>query len=548
MLENIPRTRIIYYGVAILAVAIALLVTLQVTFLAERMSLALCFAAIVFSTWYGGRGPGIAALLLSIIGGEYFIILPRFPEELSWDVALPLITFIPLTLLVIWLMSALQKRALSLQASEAEVRNLNTTLEQRVVERTTDLETANSELKKSRAVFENLFESLPGLYLVLTPELKIVTASNEYLKATMTTLEGITGRDLFEVFPDNPDDMDASGVSNLQASLNRVRQTKAIDVMAIQKYDIRRPDGIFEEHYWSPRNSPVFGEDNKMEYIVHRVENVTDFMRQKSKEESSQENLETASQYRFQQMEIEIYQSTQKIQEINRQLEASNRELESFSYSVSHDLRAPLRHINGFSEALLEDYTDKLDDTGKNYLNRLTVASKEMAQLIDDILELSRVTRTEIHAEKINLSEMVSDLLERMQKAEPERSVNISVETDLVGFGDKRLLGAVLANLLGNAWKFTAKREKAEIAFGYSSQNGNSGFFVRDNGAGFEMAYANKLFGVFQRLHKASEFEGTGVGLATVQRIINRHGGNVWAESEVDKGATFYFTLPSAGE
>jgi PAS domain S-box-containing protein len=238
----------------------------------------------------------------------------------------------------------------------------------------------------------------------------------------------------------------------------------------------------------------------------------------------------------------------QRVADRTAQLEAANKELEAFSYSVSHDLRAPLRHINGFSQALLEDYADKLDEIGKDYLQQVRSASQEMSQLIDDVLQLARVTRSGMHKETINLSELAHSIMTEIRNADAGRQVNFDIEEGLSTRGDKRLLGIMLNNLIGNAWKFTSKREQARITFGQNRNGGEPAYFVRDNGAGFDMTYADKLFGAFQRLHTAGEFEGTGIGLATVQRIVNRHGGRVWAESAVDQGATFYFTLANFEE
>ena len=238
----------------------------------------------------------------------------------------------------------------------------------------------------------------------------------------------------------------------------------------------------------------------------------------------------------------------QRVADRTAQLQAANKELEAFSYSVSHDLRAPLRHIDGFSQALLEDYADKLDAEGKNYLHEVRNASQEMAQLIDDVLQLARVTRSEMRREEVNLSELARSVIADLQKRNGRANVSVTIKEGLTTRGDKRLLRIVLTNLLGNAWKFTSKQDQAEITFGSEQRNGEISYFVRDNGAGFDMAYANKLFGVFQRLHTAGEFEGTGIGLATVQRIVYRHGGNVWAEGAVNQGAAFYFTLPNLKE
>jgi light-regulated signal transduction histidine kinase (bacteriophytochrome) len=226
------------------------------------------------------------------------------------------------------------------------------------------------------------------------------------------------------------------------------------------------------------------------------------------------------------------------------EVEQVNQELEAFSYSISHDLRAPLRSMDGFSQALLEDYAENLDATGQKYLNNIRAAAQRMAQLIDDILELARVARGALHTTRVDLSELARDVVEELRQREPGRQVEVVIEDLVFGYGDARLLGQVLENLLGNAWKYSSRRELARISFGQEPDaSGRPVYFVRDNGAGFDMAYASKLFGLFQRLHSPSEFEGTGVGLATVQRIIHRHGGKVWAESEVDRGSTFYFTL-----
>ncbi len=225
------------------------------------------------------------------------------------------------------------------------------------------------------------------------------------------------------------------------------------------------------------------------------------------------------------------------------QLEASNKELEAFSYSVSHDLRAPLRGIDGFSQAVLEDYDEKLDDAGRSYLNRVRAASQRMSQLIDAMLNLARLTRAEIHSQTFDMSAMVKSILEDLQKVEPDREVECVVAKNLLATADPQLIRAVLENLLGNAWKFTRQQPNPRIEFGHGQYKGQAAFFVKDNGAGFDMTYAHKLFGAFQRLHAYTEFPGVGVGLATVHRIIQRHGGQIWPEGVVDKGATFHFTL-----
>jgi light-regulated signal transduction histidine kinase (bacteriophytochrome) len=223
--------------------------------------------------------------------------------------------------------------------------------------------------------------------------------------------------------------------------------------------------------------------------------------------------------------------------------EAANRELEAFSYSVAHDLRAPLRGIDGFSQALLEDYADKIDEEGRGHLKFLRESAQQMGRLIDDLLGLSRVARAELCRLPVDLSVLARNVAAQLGRAEPDRQVEIVIGDGIGAEGDAPLLRIALENLLGNAWKFTGKRAVARIEVGTMSVDGNVVYFVRDNGAGFDPAYEAKLFGVFQRLHSTREFEGTGIGLATVKRIVSRHGGRIWATSEVNHGATFYFTL-----
>jgi PAS domain S-box-containing protein len=228
------------------------------------------------------------------------------------------------------------------------------------------------------------------------------------------------------------------------------------------------------------------------------------------------------------------------------ELEAANKELESFSYSVSHDLRAPLRGIEGFSQALEEDYQHQLDQTAKDYLRRIRAATHRMGELIDDLLNLSRVTRAEMYREQVDLSRLASEILQEFTAHEPARRISLQVSPGLKAEGDVRLIRVALQNIIGNAWKFTSKLAEPQIEISETHLNGDHVYFVRDNGVGFDQAYASRLFGAFQRLHTVSEFPGTGIGLATVQRIIHRHGGRVWAEGIVDRGATVYFTLGSS--
>jgi PAS domain S-box-containing protein len=546
--------------------------------------------------------------------------------------------------------------------------------------------TEGKQTEEASPDFRALFESAPGLYLALTPALVIVAASDAYLRATMTKREEILGRHLFDVFPDNPDDPSATGVSNLRASLDRVLQHRAPDTMAVQKYDIRRPEsegGGFEERYWSPVNSPVFGVNGEVAYIIHRVEDVTEFIRLKQAG-TEQHQVSQELRTRAAEMEEEIFRRTQAIQDVNNrlrmelaarkkaeeerdriftlshdllcvagfdgyfktlnpawekalgysrqellakpymefvhhedrdatmaevskltvggvtinfenrcvckdgsyrwlqwnatpvpqdgmifasarditerkqadeelkrrslELEALNKELEAFSYSVSHDLRAPLRHIDGFADLLRKHVEQGLDDKARRYLATISGSAKQMGMLIDDLLAFSRLGRAEVRRVTVDLERLVANVQRQLEPDFKDRLVEWVVRPLPVVQGDPALLQQAFLNLLGNALKYTRSRQEARIEIGCLGQPSAQEvvIYVKDNGVGFDMQYAHKLFGVFQRLHRMDEFEGTGIGLALVRRIIHRHGGRVWAEGAIDGGATFSLSLPIA--
>jgi len=235
-----------------------------------------------------------------------------------------------------------------------------------------------------------------------------------------------------------------------------------------------------------------------------------------------------------------------RVRERTAELEVTNQELEAFNVSVSHDLYAPLRSIDGFSEALLEEYGDRLDDQGHDYLRRIRAAALRMTQLIDDLMSLSRVARSDMEREVVDLSRLARTIAAELQRTQPDRQVMFRIASKLCAQGDARLLRVAVENLLGNTWKFTSKQPRATIEVGVTEAQGQPTYFVRDNGTGFDMTYVGRLFSPFNRLHSAAEFAGSGIGLATVQRIIHRHGGRIWAEGAVGQGATFYFTLPAA--
>lgn len=539
--------------------------------------------------------------------------------------------------------------------------------------------------------FQSLFESAPGCYLVLSPDLTIVAASDSYISTTMTKRENILGHNIFTIFPDNPDDTSATGVSKLRASLNYVLTNKATHTMAVQKYDIRKADNSFEERYWSPLNKPVFDKENKLVYIIHRVEDVTEFMHLKKNEGEKSKTTDDLRK-RLVDMEMEIYKRAQEIQEINDQLEQKviertqklsdserrfrnildammegvqimdfnwrymyvndsltkyskyteeeligyslmekypgveetetfrilkksmdervpqhveneflfpdntkgwfelsiqpvpeglfilsiditkrkqvemenaalneeleakiiqrtaqletvNKELEAFSYSVSHDLRAPLRAVNGYAKILEEDYEPLFNEEGKRLLSNIQYNAQKMGILIDDLLALSRLGKKELAISSIDMKDLSENVVNDLNKI-MQHKAEIKIDKLHQAKADYGLMYQVLINLLSNAIKYSSKKEEPVVEMKSEVKEDHVVFSIRDNGAGFDMKYCDKLFGVFQRLHAMEEFDGTGVGLAITKRIVTKHNGNIWAEAEIDKGATFYFSLP----
>ena len=382
--------------------------------------------------------------------------------------------------------------------------------------------------------FQDLFESAPALYCVLSPDLTIVAATDAYARAALRKRSEMIGRALFEVFPDNPDDPH-DGVENLRASLDLVRRDKIVHTMAIQRYDVKTPEmegGGFETHYWRPINTPVFNDEGELTYIIHSVEDVTAAVLREQLHETKERHAEAAMQEEHERLVTAV-----------TALEAANEELEAFCYSVAHDLRAPLRGIQGFSQALLEDYAGSVDAKGQEYLSRVSSAALRMSELIDDLLTLSRISRTPITRTPVDLTAIASTVAGDLTRAH-SRQVQATIAPGLTANADARLMQIVFDNLLGNAWKFSGKIENPVVEVGTQALDGTTAFYVRDNGAGFDEAYASKLFAPFQRLHSEKDFAGTGIGLATVQRIVRRHGGRVWANATINGGATIYFTLP----
>ncbi len=371
-------------------------------------------------------------------------------------------------------------------------------------------------LRLSEARYRRLFETAQDGILILDASTGQVVDANPFMQVLLGyTLGEFIGKKLWEIGPFKGIDASKTAFAELQ-----IKDSVRYESLSLERQDGGRVEAEFIS------NAYVAAERRLIQC------NIRDISARNRAERVLREKV------------ADLSRLAAEVSNRMAELESTNRELESFSYSVSHDLRSPLRSIDGFSRILLEDYADKLDDEGKDHLQRVRAASQRMGLLIDDLLKLSHVTRLEMRRSPVDLSAVARDISEDLQRAEPERRVQWSLAPDLSAQADPDLVRAVLENLLGNAWKFTRDQADARIELGLAEHDGAPAFFVRDNGAGFDMAFADKLFSPFHRLHSVAEFPGTGIGLATVQRIVRRHGGRVWAESEPNHGATFWFTLP----
>jgi PAS domain S-box-containing protein len=376
----------------------------------------------------------------------------------------------------------------------------------------TEQKIAEDHLKESEQRFSAIFHNSPiGMTLTQFPEGIIKDVNNAYLELTGFTREQVVGKSTTEINVWVNHDLRKELIKELtlkgtiQNIINQFRK-KSGDIVDVEmSFELIDLDG--------------------KPFALTAIQDIS----KRIEAEKAIQNLNTNLE--------------QRVRERTARLEAANKELEAFSYSVSHDLRTPLRVIDGFNEILIETYSNKLDDEGKDYLNRVRLSTKRMTQLIDDLLNLSRISRAELTFQEVNLSNIASKIINELMETQAERKLIIQIEPDIIAMGDAALLKYLLDNLLGNAWKFTLKKQNPKIEFGSKKINGMTVFYVNDDGAGFDMAYYDKLFGPFQRLHAESEFPGTGIGLATVQRIVHLHGGRIWAEGIPGKGATFYFTL-----
>ena len=381
--------------------------------------------------------------------------------------------------------------------TEEEIRKLNAALEQRVVERTAALSQANSLLQM-------MLDHMPDQIYFKDAQSRFIRNSRSQAKALgLSDPAEAVGKSDFDFFP------------HAQESFEKEQEIiQSGKPLLDQEEFVIWPDG--SATWVSTTKVPLHDQNGQ---IIGTFGISRDITGRKHSE------LE--------------------VQKAKLELEAANKELEAFSYSVSHDLRAPLRSVDGFSQALLEDYGDILPDDGRNFLERIRNSTQRMAQLIDDLLNLSKVTRAPLKTVAVDLSKLAENIAAELKRQDADRHVEFTIAQNLSTNGDPRLLQIVLENLMSNAWKFTSKRNVGQIEVGSKVEDGETVYFIRDNGAGFDMTYVNKLFGAFQRLHAMTEFPGTGIGLATIQRIIHRHGGRVWAEGAVGEGATFFFTLPT---
>ncbi|GAB6060989.1 PAS domain-containing protein [Desulfonatronum parangueonense] len=371
---------------------------------------------------------------------------------------------------------------------------------------------AQKKLKFRHDLMHYVIHHDPSAIAVHDRDLRYIYVSQRYLD-DYGIKEDVVGRHHYDIVPEIPEKWK-----------DVHRRALHGEVLQNDNDSFLRSDGHLEHTRWQCR--PWFDSDGSIGGIVLYTEVIT----------------------HLKQVETELrelnLQLEQRVRERTTQLEEINRELEAFSYSVSHDLRAPLRSIVGFSQALVEDYHDRLDETGRDYLDRVIKAGRRMGLLIDDLLKLSRVSRAELAMVNVDLSLMAREILDALAVTESERNVETVIQDDLLVHADPALMRIAMENLLDNAWKFTRYCSLARIEFGRQMVNGEAVFFLKDNGAGFDMAYAEKLFTAFQRLHSLERFPGTGIGLATTARIIRRHNGKIWAEAEPNQGATFRFTLP----
>jgi signal transduction histidine kinase len=403
--------------------------------------------------------------------------------------------------------------------------------------------------------FRFLFENCPGAYLVLDPEFFIIAATDKYLRTTMRRREDVVGQHLFDAFPDNPADGSATGIRNLRHSLERVLRDRVADSMAVQRHDLRGSSGEFEERYWSSTNTPILGPNGQVRHIVHCMEDVTAFVHLRNTLEPQRPtDTERAA------MEAEILARSEELGIANEQLKAANAELalrtaelneslqtmQTFTYTIAHDLRAPLRALTGFSSLLLQDYSPSLDEQGKHFVEHIKDAAQRMDRLVSDLLTYGRLTHVDVTLMPISLDQTITRVLEDLSPEIQARHAEVHVDRPLPSIiGNVALLNQVLVNLVDNALKFVPLDKSPRVRIGIREVNQRVRLLISDNGIGIAPQYYDKIFDLFVRLHKPAAYAGTGIGLALVKKAMERMRGTVGVESTVGEGSCFWLEFPA---
>lgn len=415
--------------------------------------------------------------------------------------------------------------------------------------------------------YKTIFEASLELYIILAPDGTILSVNPAYAEATLTKAEEIIGKNMFEVFPDNPDDPLADGTANLRHSLNTVVRTGQTNTMAVQRYDVRKADGTFEVRYWSPVNTPIFDEAGKLVCILHRADDVTSFVelreRQVQLDEESQRlhkkvmemeaelvKRSIAIQKNNQQLEAVVEERTavlrareQELSKQNKKLEAQNRELEQFTYVATHDLQEPLRSLTSLSELMQTEFKEKIDAQGQVYLKFILQCTQRMQQLVAGLLTYARAGR-EKKREKVDCAVLMEEIQQDLSAAFENSGGQLVVEDLPVIDAYPLELRSLFQNLVSNALKFRRRNVPPLVRIKAVASDDHFRFEVQDNGIGIEQRHINKLFVIFRRLHNHDEYQGTGVGLALCKKIVDLHGGEIWVQSIPGEGSTFIFTIP----
>ena len=466
----------------------------------------LYYPAVMVAAWFGGLLAGYLATALSVL-----LVFLWIQQGLMSPVeSVALAVFVISCTLVTFVSGAVRGAETRSRLARENAEAANQLLLSEAARR----EQTETSLRETKEYLENLIGYANAPIVVWDADGKITRFNHAFEEIAGLKTEQVLGHGLEFLF----------AADERERAMGIVRRAGAGERFELVEVPIYHPGGIQRTVLWN--SAPIFSADNKRQIAtIAQGQDITKRMQ---------------AQAEVQRLNVQL---EQRVRDRTAELETVNQELEAFSYSVSHDLRAPLRAMDGFSMALLENCRGKLDPAAQRHLERIRANSQRMAELIDDLLKLAHLSRDAMSRERVDLTAMAKEIGAELQGANTGRVVELVVAPSLTADADKRMMHVVLSNLLGNAWKFTGKTAPARIEVGTRVQDGEREFFVGDNGAGFDMAYAGKLFGAFQRLHSTSEFEGDGIGLALVQRIVRRHGGRVWAEGAVGRGATAYFTL-----